>query len=68
MEGDKEGLEEMEAAEGHHDYSAIFDMVERDEAKEMESIQKALKEEADRDEAALLAMEAIAKAKKKASE
>ena len=67
-EGDKDGLEEREAAEGHHIYSDLFDMVERDEAKEMEVIQKALQAEADRDEAARLTLEAIANAKKKASE
>ncbi len=67
-EGDREGLEEIEAAEGHHDYSNIFDHVVRNPDTEMEIIQKALKAEADRDEAALLTLEAIANAKKKASE
>ena len=67
-EGDKERLEEIESAEGHHDYSAIFDKVVRDPDTEMEIIQKALKAEADRDEAALLTLEAIAKAKKSSSE
>ncbi len=67
-EGDRDGLEKMEATEGHHIYSNIFDNLVRDPDTEMEIIQKALKAEADRDEAALLTLEAIANAKKKASE
>lgn len=67
-EGHKEVLEEIEKAEGHHQYSDIFDLVERDLDREMEIIQKALKAEADADEANLIALEAIKNAKQRSRE